>query len=460
MSRSLQAFSPRWTLRVPVTSLDGTPTQWRCEDLSEGGMFICGQPMLPVGSPIGIRVRFADGKDFESDAVVRWVREKRKDALRPAGMGIQFSNLTPEQTERVLAQIRSITRAQVSMPQSAPLSDASQADLMDEAAFELLYEEPIPLTDLIEDGTEGSADVDTADTQHDQRPRPTLRVGEQSIKTPAPRPGTILGNYRVIAQLGSGAMGDVYSAEHRMLNRKVAIKMLSLEHNDKPEVVRRFFDEGRLVNAVSHPNVVEITDFVPDGDYKFYVMELLVGETLLDLLEREGALPLERTCHIAFQIADALHAVHDAGVVHRDLKPANVMLIKKRSQRDFVKLLDFGIAKSRVISTQQTMAGMILGTPAYMSPEQIAGARVTGEADIYALGVILFMMLTGEQPFRDKDWVKVLMMHAQKPAPDPRTIVPKLPKSLATLVTQCLAKTPAERPNHDVLRTVFESFLD
>jgi serine/threonine-protein kinase len=214
--------------------------------------------------------------------------------------------------------------------------------------------------------------------------------------------------------------------------------------------VRRFFREARAATQVGHENVIEIFDFVEEGDHKYFVMELLRGEPLSKVMIREKVLPISRTLHIMIQTADALAAVHAAGIIHRDLKPDNIFLTERAKQKDFVKLYDFGVAKLLTLedNTQPTQQGMLLGTPAYMSPEQLQGNPIDGRADIYALGVILFMMLTGRRPYKGKTLPELMLRVCHDPVPAPSSLpnLPhRIPEPLESLVLRCMAKRPEDR---------------
>ncbi|MBX3275741.1 MAG: serine/threonine protein kinase [Sandaracinaceae bacterium] len=268
-------------------------------------------------------------------------------------------------------------------------------------------------------------------------------------------PGTTLGNYRIDEVLGVGGIGEVYLAEHTLLGRKVALKRLRAEYGRSRAVVSRFFDEARAANQIAHENIVEITDFVEDPtDGAYLIMEVLRGEDLGMLLEREHALPAERTVAIMRQVASGLAAAHRVGVVHRDLKPDNVFLIERAGRADFVKLLDFGVAKLgddvRTKSAHKTAAGTVLGTPAYMSPEQALGRGVDARTDVYALGVILYELLTGTLPFHGETLGEFVVAHATE-TPRPPSAVEGLaqviPPRLEALIMRCLAKEPEARPS-------------
>jgi len=267
-----------------------------------------------------------------------------------------------------------------------------------------------------------------------------------------PRPGTVLGAYRLEQLLGIGGMGFVYLAEHTRLGRRVALKMLRQEYTKNADLVRRFFGEARAVNQIAHENIVQITDFIeaPGGD-NYYIMELLEGNNLGHLLSDRGPLRIDRVLRIAHQAADALAAVHAAGIIHRDLKSENIFLITAGGQPDFVKLLDFGLAKliDAGKATHQTAEGVILGTPEYMSPEQAEGKAVDHRADIYSLGIILYEMLTGRKPFIGQEFGQVAVQHiTRKPTRPSKLKNPSVhvPRRLERLVLDMLAKNPAARP--------------
>jgi serine/threonine-protein kinase len=233
--------------------------------------------------------------------------------------------------------------------------------------------------------------------------------------------GQTVGNYLVTQKLGEGGMGSVYLAEHPTIGKKVALKILHAEFSNNPEVANRFFTEAKAVNAVGHPNIVDIVDYgvIQAGAagrerMVYFIMEYLAGLTLSQVIRTEAPLPPERALTIALQVADALAASHKVGIVHRDLKPDNIILIQRGREHDFVKLLDFGIAKltSDSQSQHRTRTGLVLGTPAYMSPEQCEGrANVDHRTDIYALGICLYEMLVGRVPFIGEGYGEILVQH-------------------------------------------------
>jgi len=262
------------------------------------------------------------------------------------------------------------------------------------------------------------------------------------------RLGQIVGNYRLLRIIGEGGVGTVYEAEHTRLGRKMAIKLL---HSDvvTNEMVTRFFNEARAVNEIRHPNIIEVEDFVttPSGEH-YMLMELLVGEDLRAAISREKVLAAERVSAIGEQVASALGAVHRVGIVHRDLKPDNIFLMREDG-REVAKLLDFGVAKFTNDQQGVTRAGMTMGTPAYMAPEQIITGRekdVGNGSDLYALGMVLYEALTGAPAFQGTATAQILRAHCFEPVepPSKRRGEP-LPAVLEAAVMKCLEKERANR---------------
>ena len=275
-------------------------------------------------------------------------------------------------------------------------------------------------------------------------------------------PGQALGNYRILSQIGVGGMGVVYLAEHPLIGKKVALKVIHQELARNREVVSRFFREAKAVNQIGNEHIVEINDFgqTPDGDY-FLIMEYLEGRTLADSLGAERVLAPERSAHIGAQIAAALGAAHHASIIHRDLKPDNVMLVPKLGDRDFVKLLDFGLAKMLADgdANQLTAQGVVLGTPQYMSPEACESKKnIDQRADIYSLGILLFQMMTGSLPFWGPAMGEILVKHVTQPPPAPRGINPNIPPAMEQVVLRCLAKDPSSR--FQTMSELREALLD
>jgi len=261
--------------------------------------------------------------------------------------------------------------------------------------------------------------------------------------------GQSIGNYRILSKLGTGGMGVVYLAEHPLIGKRVALKVIHRELASNREVVMRFFQEARSVNQIGSPHIVEIHDFgqTPDGDH-FYIMEYLEGATLASQLAKYVALDVMRSLHIGAQIAAALDAAHASGIIHRDLKPDNIMLIKRLGDPDFVKVLDFGLAKvfAAGASSIKTAAGVLLGTPQYMSPEACESkVAVDHRTDVYALGVLLFQMSTGVLPFDGESMGEVLVKQVTALPPAPRGLNPSIPPSVEQILLRCLAKPVGAR---------------
>jgi serine/threonine protein kinase len=264
------------------------------------------------------------------------------------------------------------------------------------------------------------------------------------------QPGEEVGEYQVTARIGRGAYGTVYSAVHRLIGKKVAIKVLSASCSLRADLVSRFLAEARAVNQIGHPNIIDIFAFGRhrDGRY-FHVMELLEGGTLEAYLEGHRRLSLAEATPILEPIARAVDAAHQAGVVHRDLKPANVILHRDPQGLPVPKLLDFGVAKligDEMPLAHRTRTGEALGTPQYMSPEQCVGGLVDQRADLYAYGVVMYRCLTGGLPFKSRSVVELLHAHVSTPPRDPRLLAPQLGDRTAHHLITCLAKRPADRP--------------
>jgi serine/threonine-protein kinase len=265
--------------------------------------------------------------------------------------------------------------------------------------------------------------------------------------------GKRLGNYDIQNQIGEGGMGAVYLGHHPTIGKRVAIKVLHEELCEKPDVVTRFFNEAKAVNDINHPNIVDIIDFGDttfDGkSCKYIIMEFLDGESLSARMRREGV-TIRETLSIVSQCGGALAASHAKGVIHRDLKPENVFLCNRPGDRNYVKLLDFGIAKltseQGQAMSQKTRTGMVIGTPTYMSPEQCDGkGNIDARADIYALGVMMYELLTGRVPFPGDGFGEVLVAHLTREPDPPRSINPNIPAELEAIVLRCMRKRREER---------------
>jgi eukaryotic-like serine/threonine-protein kinase len=263
------------------------------------------------------------------------------------------------------------------------------------------------------------------------------------------RPGVDrLGPYRLVERVGAGGMGAVYRAVHEKVGRAMAVKLLHRSLRSESVAVSRFFQEARAVNTIRHPNVVEIHDLSFEGEDLYMVLELLRGRDLRVALDAEPQhrLPPERVVFILEQVCGALQAAHTRQIVHRDLKPENVFLVERQMRTDFVKLLDFGVAKLERPEGRLTREGIALGTPEYMAPEQARGAEVDGRTDLYAVGCIGYEMLTGRTVFEGKSPGDVMVKQVKAPPEPLRKWNPHVPEALEAVILRCLAKAPGGRP--------------
>ncbi|MES1248599.1 MAG: protein kinase [Actinomycetota bacterium] len=254
--------------------------------------------------------------------------------------------------------------------------------------------------------------------------------------------GELVANrYELLEVVGTGGMSTVYRALDTLLERNVALKVLHPHYGDDAEYVERFRREARSVAQLSHPNIVTVIDRGEDDGSQYIVFEYVDGESLKELVDRSGPLPVRRVVEIGLQMADALAFAHQHGLVHRDVKPQNVLI----NGDGEAKVTDFGIARSLDVEHGVTQTGTVLGTSNYLSPEQARGQTVTPATDVYSLGVVLFELLTGEVPFPGENFVAVAMQHINEPPPSLVEKRPDAPLRLVYAVERALAKDPADR---------------
>src|SRR3954466_8585543 len=281
-----------------------------------------------------------------------------------------------------------------------------------------------------------------------------LRCPEDGVLLASPGDpliGAVVGSYRITRVLGKGGMGAVYMAEHPVIGSRGAIKFLHPQFSTDRKIVDPFFNEARAVNVIGHDNILKILDLnVTEDNRHYFIMEFLHGKALQDLINPDAPMPLSASGPILLQVCEALQAAHDHGIVHRDLKPDNVHLTLHKGKKNFVKVVDFGIAKlsdESGLSSGNTQTGTVMGTPGYMSPEQARGAsaRIDGRSDIYSLGCMMFQMVTGRLPFKGSSFGEVLVAHLQQPPPRPRELAKDVPEAFEAVILRCLEKNQEDR---------------
>lgn len=286
---------------------------------------------------------------------------------------------------------------------------------------------------------------------------PTLASGaETDASTSGDLVGRVLaGRYRILRKLGEGAMGAVYLGEHLKIGRKDAIKVLRDQLASDPDAIARFVRGTRNVSMIRHPNICTIYDYSDTADgIQFVAMEFVPGETLRDLLNRETRLPVDTAVKIAIQVAEALDAAHQVGIVHRDLKPANIMVVQGRQGLE-VKVVDFDIAKGSQEGEGEevTRMGFVVGTPEYMSPEQLIGDRLDGRSDVYSLALVLYRMLTGTLPFAAQDTQDLMVKRLTE---EPMSLAGGLPGASFPLALEMAIRRALQRKPEDRQRTAAE----
>jgi len=268
--------------------------------------------------------------------------------------------------------------------------------------------------------------------------------GQPAVAMPAGPPPAMLGRYQILNEIGKGAMGVVYRARDPMINREVALKAIPLadefEGRELEEARGRFFREAEMAGRLSHPHIVTIFDAGEHDGTAYIAMELLRGRHLVEHTQPERLLPVAVALDLVGRLADALHFAHQRQVVHRDIKPANVMYDPSGAD---IKITDFGIA--RLTDSARTRTGVVLGTPSFMSPEQLQGREVTGRSDLFSLAVTLYQLLTAQLPFRADSMPELMLKIVQDPHPRIRAIRPDLPEKLDGFFERALGKDPADR---------------
>jgi len=371
------------------------------------------------------------------------------------GLGVLLFELITGHPPYALRSLHQTAPIPVLPPDAAPLADIVARCLAKEPAhrFGSAREVMMALEELhLERDTFETLDIQVA--LDDSPNAPPILIGHTVNQrsphaTPAPKK-VIVGSYEVIRPLGEGGMGRVFLARHLKLDRLVALKTLKAVYASDPLHLQRFVQEARAVNRVKHPHLVEVFDFLEEGPGRVCcVMEPLFGETLKDRAKK-GALPIMKAVKIIRQACSALAAVHHAGVIHRDLKPDNLFLVDREGEPDFVKVLDFGIAQvlddAEALLTTRT--GEVVGTPAYMAPEQTMAGPLDGRADIYALGTVLYVLLQGRFPHDATQPEQLLAQKVtQKPRPmgDTAASGETIPKDLRAVIDRCLQRNPASR---------------
>lgn len=295
-------------------------------------------------------------------------------------------------------------------------------------------------------------------------------IGDESAFDPEDLIGqTLAGRYEIEQRIGKGGMGVVYLASQSALNRKVVVKVLARELGEDSEAITRFEREALGLSQLTHPNIVTIYDFGRDKELAYIVMEYVDGMTLSQHVRRAQVLGFDEFAHISTQIMDALAEAHARGIIHRDIKPSNIMLCERHGHANFVKVLDFGLAKLIHDSVEVTKKQNLVGSVAFLAPEQILGLEFDQRVDVYALGVLFYYMLSGQKPFRGEDDLSILYQHIHKDPTPLAEVLPahhQVPEEIIRIIHQCLSKDPRQRPENarellnlfqlDMSRSVFK----
>ena len=415
---------------------------------------LTGRPLFPIGKTSG------DDASSPSEANANALYRARNPEITPPS---KISNRVPAALERIVMRALAPERED-----RYPDGEALRADLASFLAETAPKTDAARLSEFLRPLFADDVRADRAQRDRLIAEATKLMSGPIASATaavpPSPRSGagsarsgedprigtTIGGRYYVRRLCGEGAMGRVYEAHHIDIGRRVAIKILHASFHHSADLVERFRREARAASRIGHANIVDVTDSGTTSDGAFYfVMEFLDGPNLEQLIDETGPLPVERALLIAAQITRALEAAHAAEIIHRDLKPANVMLVNRKDEEDFVKVLDFGISKDlddgANLHAALTRPNVAIGTPVYMAPEQAAGRPADAMTDVYAVGGLLYEMLSGQPPCAGDDAMVVL---AKKASEDPvplRHLRPELPREIERLVMRALARAPGER---------------
>lgn len=249
------------------------------------------------------------------------------------------------------------------------------------------------------------------------------------------------GRYQLVAQQGSGGMSVIYKAVDRALGRTVAVKILRPSLTSDPSFLEKFRNEARAVANLAHPNIVTVYDVGSDGPTHYIVMEMVEGTDLKKIIKDNGALPIDRAIELSMQICAGLGFAHRSGLVHADVKPQNMLV----TPQDVVKVTDFGIAQALSHTQPQQKADVVWGSPHYFAPEQARGEQPTPQADVYAVGIVMFELLTGDLPYVGSNQQELAMAHIREPIPNVGELRPGIPDRLAKMITRAMAKDPRDR---------------